>query len=95
MSEIVAKHDIKIGDNIYSDDEQKSFAVFPNPKSEGQYMAKIYKRDGVWMLISDPDYEGGGLIAFLNDYDSKKKVQLYNYIEITKTLPNVVMAKVV
>lgn len=95
MTTQASKHDIQANDCIYSDSDTLPFAVFANPKKDGQWFAKIYKRDGAWMLISDEKYDGGGLIAFLNNYSPDEKVRVEEYIEITKVLPNVVMAIIV
>lgn len=92
MTSAIPKHNIQEGQIIYVDDKTKKVAVFPGKKT-GEFFTKAYKREGVEVLVTDPEYKGSGLIVFINDADhpnSDIEGTKGTSIKITKVLPNVV-----
>jgi len=90
----MSEHDIKIDAMIGSDNPEKPFAVFDNPKQNGDYIARAYRKGDKWMLVSDEEYNGGGLVVVINNrQDVELKVD--SYIRVTKILPNVVIGNVI
>ena len=84
-------HDIVAGEKLYSDKKNWPFVMFPNHQKKN-FFAKAYKVDGQWMLISDPNYEGGGLIVIVNNYPATDQHDK-SYLEVTKILPNVLISE--
>jgi len=99
----VPKHNIIVGQLINADDDAKGIALFPG-KDEGVF-AKAYKRNGEWFLVSDENYQGSGLIVFINNKKEEKPnlaqrvlhslmTKRPMQVKITKVLPNVVFGEV-
>ncbi len=88
-------HDIKVGMMLASDDQEKPFVAFSNPRSAGNFIARAYRKTNKWVLVSDPTYDGGGLIVVINNYTGDKDPpKLDSYIDVTKILPNVVIGDI-
>lgn len=99
----IPKHNITVGQVINADDSEKGVALFPG-KDDGVF-AKAYKRNGEWFLVSDENYQGSGLIVFINNKKDEKPglVQKVFHslmtrrplqVKIKKVLPNVVFGEV-
>jgi len=95
------RHDIVVGQVLESDTKGKPIALFKGQKKDS--FAKAYKRDEVWVLVSDETYTGGGLIIFINDKEDvgivKKAIDAITHkrptrLKIQKTLPHVAFGEV-
>ena len=86
------KHDLKEGQILESDNKEIAIAHFKAKNGRDRYCV-IYKKEGKWVLVSDVNYEGGGLICFIKNYSTVGGPDLKTKIKITKLLPNVVFGE--
>ena len=85
-------HNVVLDQILMSDDSAKPFIVYSGKK--GEPFARVYKQEGLWQLVSNPDYRGGGLIVFI-EQKIVEEIKVGMCIKVRNVLPNVVFGEIV